>query len=854
MADSAADTVGIMLRPQDSAYRERKSLDGLWEFALGAQPEPGHGTGPVFDHVMAVPASYNDILPGGRDHVGVAWYRRTVVVPRGWAGQRILLHLESATHRATVWAGDTEVVTHEGGYTPFEADVTDHATPGRELTVTVAVDNTLTFASVPPGVVEDGRQRYWHDFFNYAGLHRSVWLCAVPHGGLSEVDVDAAADGTLTWRVPGDDVRVVLHDASGAVVATGRGATGTLRVDGVRRWQPGDGYLYELRAHLLRDGETVDEYRLPVGFRSVEVRGTRFLVNGEPFHFRGFGRHEDIPVIGKGHNDAYLVHDFALLDWIGANSFRTSHYPYSERVLDLADRRGILVIDETAAVGLNTRLAQGTAARAAYRTFGPDTVGERTRQTHAQALRELIARDRNHPSVVMWSVANEPESDAEGAEDYFRPLFALARELDPSRPVSFAGYGEARHGACRVSQFADVLMLNRYYGWYVHTGELDAAERALEEELRAWAADGKPILISEYGADTLPGLHALDPVPWTEEYQSAYLARQPASAASVAATSSSSAARSGASRASRSRGEPARDRYGSAPASATGAPAPRRWAIHAASNRTAPCGMRPAARSARSTGSNRIGIFSEPSAATCASVCRIRWLPKRSSRLRRYAVSSAPGSGTCRDASSHHWSSHVRQAGSAAASATVSWPRALAAYASSECAPLSSNSLRCSYGVTSATNRAPALAQSGRPAGKSPLSTHSAYGSVTTGAASSWPVASRTTRRSSSVVCGVIRSTMVVTNDTESRIQVLSAGSASPAMSATTRAVRAPLPGRLSHGTTASGPQRAARRAASPAISRPGTVVTGPSPRRSAVTSARTSARCVSRPPPGPRR
>ena len=105
---------------------------------------------------MAVPASYNDLLadPRSRDHVGEVWYQRTVRVPRGWAGQRVVLYFESATHRATVWVGDEEVVRHEGGYTPFEADVTAVAQPGELVRITVCVDNTLSFQTIPPGVVE----------------------------------------------------------------------------------------------------------------------------------------------------------------------------------------------------------------------------------------------------------------------------------------------------------------------------------------------------------------------------------------------------------------------------------------------------------------------------------------------------------------------------------------------------------------------------------------------------------------------------------------------------------------------------------------------------------------------------
>jgi beta-glucuronidase len=319
------------------------------------------------------------------------------------------------------------------------------------------------------------------------------------------------------------EVSVILRDAEGVEVASGVGAAGTLTVPEVRRWQPGNGYLYDLELRLQRGGEVIDSYHQSVGVRTVRVDGTQFLINGEPFHFTGFGKHEDIAVIGKGHNDAFLVRDFELLKWIGANSFRTSHYPYAEAVLDYADRQGIVVIDETAAVGLNMGLGGGIFGGQGYTTFSPETADDQTREVHAQAIRELVARDKNHPSVVLWSIANEPESDTEGAERYFKPLFELTRELDPTRPVGFVNVMLAPYGTCRVSQFGDVLMLNRYYGWYVHTGDLEAAERAWEEELKGWASEGKPIIITEYGADTYPGLHSLTAQPWSEEYQVAYL-------------------------------------------------------------------------------------------------------------------------------------------------------------------------------------------------------------------------------------------------------------------------------------------------------------------------------------------
>ena len=529
-----------MLRPQDTATRERKRLDGLWQFALdpdGAGRTDRWFAEPLPDaREMAVPASFNDIVtdPAVRDYFGDVWYQTTVRVPRGWDGRRIVLHFESATHRATVWVGDAEAVSHEGGYTPFAADITDHVKAGQPVRLTVVVNNTLNFQSIPPGVIEHTsagmRQRYWHDFFNYAGIHRSVWLYAIDAVHLTDIRIVTGLDGGTgtveyaTESTGGAATRVVLRDEEGRQVAGSDGASGILTVADVHRWAPGDGYLYDLEVQLVDDaGTLVDSYHQSVGVRTVEVSGNRFLINGEPFYFTGFGKHEDLAVIGKGHNDAFMIHDFELLEWIGANSFRTSHYPYCEEVLDYADRHGIIVIDETAAVGLNMGLGGGIFGAQGYVTFSADTINDASREVHAQAIRELVTRDRNHPSVVLWSIANEPESDTQAAEEYFRPLFELTRELDSSRPVGFVNVMLAPYGKCRVSQFADVLMLNRYYGWYVDAGDLPAAEQKWEHELQGWASENKPIIITEYGADTYPGLHSVTAQPWTEEYQVAYL-------------------------------------------------------------------------------------------------------------------------------------------------------------------------------------------------------------------------------------------------------------------------------------------------------------------------------------------
>src|SRR5690349_8295602 len=256
-----------MLRPRDTATRERKPLNGLWRFALDPagvgrrerwwdRPLPG-------DLEVPVPASYNDLFAdiAVRDHVGEAWYQTGVRVPARWAGERIVLRLDSATHRAVVWLNGTQVAEHEGGYTPFEADVTDVVHLGAENRLTVVVDNVLSWQSIPPGIVDDGpdgrRQRYFHDFFNYAGIHRPVWLYTTPRSHITDVtvvtDLDGAT-GAVRYRVEaagdGLEVRAILRDADGAPIARATGHEAEITVADVHPWRPGEGYLYELAVEL----------------------------------------------------------------------------------------------------------------------------------------------------------------------------------------------------------------------------------------------------------------------------------------------------------------------------------------------------------------------------------------------------------------------------------------------------------------------------------------------------------------------------------------------------------------------------------------------------------------------------
>ena len=150
--------------------------------------------------------------------------------------------------------------------------------------------------------------------------------------------------------------------------------------------------------------------------------------------------------------------------------------------------------------------------------------GVKTQEHHKEVIRDLIARDKNHACVVMWSIANEPDSYSEGAYEYFAPLYELARSLDPQkRPCTLVSVqmGGGPETDCS-SKLSDVICLNRYYGWYFGGPDLEEPEKALRRELDAWRKIGKPVVFTEYGADTVMGLHDTTPVMYTEEFQVEY--------------------------------------------------------------------------------------------------------------------------------------------------------------------------------------------------------------------------------------------------------------------------------------------------------------------------------------------
>ncbi|MFW5873647.1 MAG: beta-glucuronidase [Bacillota bacterium] len=536
------------LYPIETKTRRVVDISGIWNFKIDRNNEGrdnGWKNGLKDSTLMAVPSSYNDIFTDKsiREHVGDVWYETDFYIPSDWKNKNIDIRFGSATHRAVVWVNGEKVASHEGGYMPFSGRLNDVVNFDEKNKVVVVVNNELDYTTIPCGKIQemsDGKRFIFpfFDFFNYSGLHRNVKLVTTPKENIHDITIDTDIDGDkgiVNYEVitTGESkVFIEVVDENENVAATAENKEGEITINDVKLWQPGNAYLYNFHAKIMEDDEVIDEYVLPIGIRTVEVKGNRFLINGEPFYFKGFGKHEDSVTIGRGYNPAVNLRDFELLDWIGANSIRTSHYPYSEEFMRMADRKGLVVIDETPAVGLfdimNNALAAGTGEGEESNFFDRDIVQTKTLANHKDSIRELILRDKNHPCVVMWCLANEPDTSQEKSEPYFEKIFDYASNLDPQqRPNTFTNFMMARFPNCNVHQFADVILLNRYYGWYAMGGpNLDYGVGAFKKELEGWETTGKPIVIAEYGADTLSGIHSLPSVQWSEEYQVEYLKGQ----------------------------------------------------------------------------------------------------------------------------------------------------------------------------------------------------------------------------------------------------------------------------------------------------------------------------------------
>ncbi|MBI2517913.1 MAG: beta-glucuronidase [Opitutae bacterium] len=465
--------------------RQRQDRSELLEYDFDRSP------------TLAVPGDWNSQSERLFYYEGSVWYRRRFDCPRAEGGERLFLHFGAANYQADVYLNGRKLGTHIGGFTPFVFEVTG-AVRETGNSLVVRVNNVRQPAAVPTVNT---------DWWNYGGLTRDVRLVRTPATFISSFQLQLQRgtrdrfEARLQLDGPQRTQRVTLALAGTAVTAeatTGADGAAVLQftAPGLGLWSPEQPRLYDVTVTAGTDRLT-DR----LGFRTIATLGADILLNGEPVFLRGISIHEENPQRG---GRAYSEADARLLlGWakeLGCNFVRLAHYPHNEHMARVADELGLMVWEEIPV----------------YWTIhwdDPATLANARAQ-----LTDLITRDRNRASVVVWSVANETPV-SEPRTRFLRTLVDTARGLDPTRLISAAmevrtDPADDNHKIVDdpFGEFTDLLSFNQYIGWY------DGLPDKLPH-VRWTIAYDKPVFISEFGADAKAGLHGDRLTRFSEEYQ-----------------------------------------------------------------------------------------------------------------------------------------------------------------------------------------------------------------------------------------------------------------------------------------------------------------------------------------------
>ncbi len=430
---------------------------------------------------------------------GVVWFQRDFdFQPK--AGTHTFLHIGAANYRSFAWVNGKRICEHEGGFTPFDCDATAALHAGSNFVV-AAVDSTRHQDDIPS---------VSYDWYNYGGITRDVSLVTVPSAFIDDYDIhlkhgatfSAAGADTLTGYVhvqgapAGTSVSIRVPKA-GVSVSTKTDAEGKaafeVKAKHIDLWSPETPALYRVE---LRSG--ADAITDEIGFRDIRVDGTRILLNGKAVFLQGANVHAEAPVRGgRANTDADVKNIFAMLHELNANYARLCHYPHDERMTRAADREGILVWSE---IPLWQHI-----------TFEKPEVYAKA----SAMLQEMVRRDRNKASVILWSVSNET-SKTEARTKFLTALANEARQLDGTRLVTSALLGPRSDGDTIVQNdplipALDVVGQNEYIGWY--EGRPEDADR------KTWTLPDKPFVMSEFGAEAKLGNHGTPTQRWAEEQQ-----------------------------------------------------------------------------------------------------------------------------------------------------------------------------------------------------------------------------------------------------------------------------------------------------------------------------------------------
>ncbi|MGE5740494.1 MAG: glycoside hydrolase family 2 TIM barrel-domain containing protein [Candidatus Aminicenantes bacterium RBG_16_66_30] len=455
---------------------------------------------------VEVPSTWQ-VSPRTAGYMGVAWYRREFEAPEDWRDKVVRIEFEAVFHTADIFINGKRAGGHAGkGYTAFALDISRLLERGRRNTVAVRVDNGFSSTMLP--------RNDSYDWTPDGGITRPVRLIVTPPVYIEAVRVDAAPD--LAKGTASLDIRAVVRNATGAPVRLDGSARVLDETNGLavldspdvvafeipamtarevtlpeivlphpRLWHFDHPDLYALEVVLSRKGEVAHRLSTTFGVRKIEVRGTEFLLNGEPVRLVGVermaGSHPDF---GMAEPASWIVHDHDDLKELNC-VFTRVHWQQDRRVLDYCDRHGILIQVEVPTWGPGT--------------FGRLEAGELEAITASglAQLGETIGRERNHPCVFSWGLCNEVDGQNPIAQEFVRRMLGEAKRLDPSRLCSYASNSLQATPERDVAGEMDFIEWNEYYEtWY--RGGPEAMRQNLEAIHRAFPA--KPVVISEYGS------------------------------------------------------------------------------------------------------------------------------------------------------------------------------------------------------------------------------------------------------------------------------------------------------------------------------------------------------------------
>ncbi len=514
--------------------REQIELNGVWKFQpdfAGEGEKAGYSAVDYNDvawRAAAVPGCFDFQHEGLQYYEGAVWYRRRVRAPGSWRARRVVLRFDGVNQRARVWLNGELVGDNLDSYLPFEFDVSGHLRFDDDNSLAVRVDNTRRPEDVP------GMERGWR---TYGGILRDVRLevanpvhldglrlLADPESGLVTIAVRIRNESQTAVAA---EVVAELRDSAGVAcgqlrggpfsVAPGKELEARLEgtVPGARPWSPDTPVLYTAEVALeSMPGAAVDRLSSRFGFRTIRARDGQLLLNGRPIRLFGFNRHEDAPDTGLAKNTEMARRDFTDIKRMGANFVRLCHYPHDSAELDLCDELGLLVMDEIPLYWWGwAQFAEGFGGPGKAGMESDDGGKEAAVKIEAaqRGLAKMIARDFNHPCVILWSVSNETMDTHDAVIAGNSALLKMARHLDPSRlavHVSFRWHIRA------AFDDDDVLCLNEYPSWGGRGCEANPGydfKRSTEfwrEKIAKLHAlyPAKPILVTEFGYPCLEGV------------------------------------------------------------------------------------------------------------------------------------------------------------------------------------------------------------------------------------------------------------------------------------------------------------------------------------------------------------